>query len=85
MPSSGRAIILSRAVFMDFPQSVLWSFCWVAVAEDVVDTLFQALIGSLAFILVIKFGVGGIWAASDRFWPNVYDKFSSATADTSVE
>ena len=57
----------------------------IQVAEDVVDTLFQALIGSLAFILVIKFGVGGIWAARDRFWPNVYDKFSSATADTSVE
>ena len=35
----------------------------IQVAEDVVDTLFQALIGSLAFILVIKFGVGGIWAA----------------------
>ena len=57
----------------------------IQVAEDVVDTLFQALIGSLAFILVIKFGVGGIWAARDRFWPNVYDKFSSATANTSVE
>ena len=57
----------------------------IQVAEDVVDTLFQALIGSLAFILVIKFGVGGIWAARDRFWPNVYDRFSSATVDTSVE
>ena len=45
--------------------------------EDVVDTLFQALIGSLAFILVIKFGVGGIWAARDRFWPKVYDAVES--------
>jgi len=55
----------------------------VQVAEDIVDTLFQAVIGSLALILVIKFGVGGVWAARDRFWPSVYDKFSSATEDTS--
>ena len=27
----------------------------------------------LAAILVIKFGIGGIWAARDRFWPKVYD------------
>jgi hypothetical protein len=39
------------------------------VAENIVETLFTAIVGSLAAILVIKFGVGGIWAARDRFWP----------------
>lgn len=53
----------------------------VQIAEDIVDTLFQAVIGSLAFILVIKFGVGGIWAARDRFWPGVYDRLGAATSD----
>ncbi len=56
----------------------------VQVAEDIVDTLFQAVVGSLAFILVIKFGVGGIWAARDRFWPAVYDKLGTATEDTTA-
>jgi len=47
------------------------------VAEDVVDTLFQTITYSLGLIFVIKFGVGGIWAARDRFWPAVYDTVSS--------
>lgn len=46
-------------------------------AQDIVDTLFQAIAASLSLILVIKFGVGGIWAARDRFWPKVYDKFGN--------
>lgn len=56
----------------------------VEVAQDVVDTLFTAMVGSLALILVIKFGVGGIWAARDRFWPAVYDKVTEGTQNTSV-
>ncbi len=46
------------------------------VAKDVVDTLFQTIVVSLGAILVIQFGVGGIWSARDRFWPAVYDQFS---------
>lgn len=49
----------------------------IDIAADITSTLFTALIGSLSLILVIKFGVGGIWAARDRFWPAVYDKFSA--------
>lgn len=45
----------------------------VQVAKDVVDTLFRTFIASLGAIMVIKFGVGGVWAARDRFWPRVYD------------
>ena len=48
----------------------------IEFARDIVDTLFTALIGSLGLIMVIKFGVGGIWAARDHFWPNVYSKLS---------
>jgi Conserved TM helix len=45
----------------------------VQVAKNVVDTLFRTVTTSLGAILVIKFGVGGVWAARDRFWPRVYD------------
>lgn len=31
----------------------------------------------VAIVIVIKFGVGGIWAARDRFWPAVYDQVAS--------
>ena len=55
----------------------------VEIAAGVVDTLFQAVLASLFGILIIKYGIGGIWAARDRFWPSVYDKFGSATADQS--
>lgn len=48
----------------------------VEIGEDLVDTLTTAIFASLSAILIIKFGVGGIWAARDRFWPNVYDSLS---------
>lgn len=46
----------------------------IEFAEDIVDTLFTAVVGSLSMILVIKFGVGGIWAARDHFWPAAYER-----------
>ena len=49
------------------------------VARDVVDTLFQTIVYSLGLIIVIKFGVGGVWAARDRFWPAVYDQVARDT------
>ncbi len=49
------------------------------IAGDVVDTLTTTIFASLGAILIIKFGVGGIWAARDRFWPNVYDTISEQT------
>lgn len=50
------------------------------IAGDLIDTLTTAIFASLSAILIIKFGVGGIWAARDRFWPNVYDSISSDDA-----
>jgi hypothetical protein len=57
------------------------------VAKDVVDTLFQTIVYSLGLIIVIKFGVGGIWSARDRFWPAVYDQVAADTghAEASTE
>ncbi len=50
-------------------------------AEDIVDTLFTALVSSLAAILILKFGIGGIWAARDRFWPSVYNAVQGEVDD----
>ena len=50
----------------------------IEFAEDIVDTLFTAIVGSLSAILVLKFGIGGVWAARDRFWPNVYDRLGGS-------
>ncbi len=52
------------------------------VAQDIVDTLFEYSVGALFLILVIKFGIGGIWAARDRFWPGVYDKLDGERKTT---
>ena len=41
--------------------------------EEIVTQLWNALTTGLVAIIVIKFGIGGIWAARDRFWPKVYD------------
>ena len=43
--------------------------------RDIIDQLWTAMTTGLAALIVIKFGVGGIWAARDRFWPKVYDAF----------
>ncbi|MFW2332597.1 mechanosensitive ion channel family protein [Ilumatobacter sp.] len=58
------------------------AFDQLDVASDTVDTLFETLAYSLGLIVVIKFGVGGIWAARDRFWPAVYDGIAGAADST---
>ena len=50
-------------------------------AEDIVDQLFTAIIGSLSLILILKFGIGGIWEARDRFWPAVYDRVTGTVKE----
>ncbi len=57
----------------------------IEFAQDIVDILFTALVGSLSAILVLQFGIGGIWAARDRFWPNVYDRLSGTEASSGTE
>ncbi len=53
----------------------------IAIGEDVVDALTQVLLYGIGAAVVIKFGVGGIWAARDRFWPNVYDSLSGESTE----
>lgn len=48
------------------------------IAGDLVDTLTTTVFASLGAILIIKFGVGGIWSARDRFWPSVYDNVTDS-------
>lgn len=56
----------------------------IQIAQDIVNTLFTTIVGALGIILAIKFGVGGVWAAKDRFWPAVYDKIEgTSTGDAS--
>ena len=77
--------LLAKAAFV-----AIWviggfaAFDQLEVASDTVDTLFQTVTYSLGLILVIKFGVGGVWAARDRFWPAVYDGIASSRNETSV-
>ncbi len=54
------------------------AFDELGIASDIVNTLFTAVVGSLSAIMIIKFGVGGIWSARDRFWPNVYDSVAGS-------
>ena len=51
----------------------LMSIDELGFGEDIVDQLWTAVSTGLVAIIVIKFGIGGIWAARDRFWPKVYD------------
>lgn len=60
------------------------AFDQLDVASDTVDTLFQSLAYSLGLIIVIKFGVGGIWAARDRFWPAVYDSVANTQSQAAT-
>ncbi len=53
----------------------------IEIAGGIVDSLFKAVMSSLVGIMVIKYGVGGIWAARDRFWPSVYNKVGGAVED----
>jgi len=77
--------LLAKAAFV-----AIWviggfaAFDQLEVASDTVDTLFQTVTYSLGLILVIKFGVGGVWAARDRFWPAVYDSIASSRDETSA-
>lgn len=65
--------VASIAVWLFFGLAALDQ---IEIGRDLVDTLTTAIFASLSAILIIKYGVGGIWAARDRFWPNVYDSLS---------
>ena len=55
------------------------------IAESIVRISFTILMTTIGATVVIKFGVGGVWAARDRFWPAVYDRVESATRSTASD
>jgi hypothetical protein len=50
------------------------------IVPNVVAILTNSIFASIGAILISKFGVGGIRAARDRFWPAVYDRISAQQA-----
>ena len=55
------------------------------IAGSIVRISFTILMTTIGATVVIKFGVGGVWAARDRFWPAVYDRVESATRSTASD
>jgi hypothetical protein len=66
-------------LILKFVVAAIWvtggmvAFRQLGFGAAIVEQLWTAVTTGLAAMLVIKFGVGGIWAARDRFWPKVYD------------
>ena len=52
----------------------------VEIAQDIVNVLFTTIAATIGFVIVIMFGVGGIQAARDEFWPKVFNLFKSTEA-----
>ncbi|MGI9610890.1 MAG: mechanosensitive ion channel family protein [Acidimicrobiia bacterium] len=74
-------LMLNVAVFAIWIIGAFAALDQLEFAEDIVDQLFTAVIGSISLILVLKFGIGGIWEARDRFWPAVYDRITGTVAE----
>ncbi len=50
----------------------------VEIADDVLNVLFIAIVGTAGVTVAVMFGIGGIQAARDRFWPAVFNRLDSA-------
>ncbi len=46
----------------------------IEIAQQILTTLFTAIVGTVALTIVIMFGVGGIQSAREEFWPNVFSR-----------
>lgn len=57
------------------------AFNQIEIAQDIVNTLFQAIVYTVGAVIAIMFGVGGIKAAEAEFWPNVFARFRSHSRD----
>ena len=70
---SGGSLILKVVNAMIWIFGGILAFNQLGFGQEIVQQLWNALTTGLVAIIVIKFGIGGIWAARDRFWPKVYD------------
>ena len=52
----------------------------IEIAQQILTTLFTAIVATLGVVIAIMFGVGGIKAAQEEFWPKVFARFNSSTS-----
>lgn len=53
----------------------------IEIAEDILTVLFIAVVGTIGLVVVVMFGVSGIQAARERFWPSVFNLFGNDDAE----
>lgn len=49
----------------------------IRIADDVLNVLFIALVSTVGATVAVMFGISGIQAARERFWPAVFDRFGT--------
>ena len=52
----------------------------IEIADDVLNVLLIGLVSTIGLTVAVMFGISGIQAARDRFWPAVFDRFSQNNA-----
>ena len=59
----------------------------IEIAADVLNVLLIALVSTIGLTIAVMFGISGIQATRDRFWPAVFDRFgtNNATEATGAE
>lgn len=57
----------------------------IEIAQDIITTLFQAIVYTTGVVIAIMFGVGGIKTAETEFWPKVFARFGRGTAPQVTE
>lgn len=57
----------------------------IEIAQDILTTLFQAIVFTVGVVIAIMFGVGGIKAAETEFWPKVFARLRKSDAPTTTE
>ena len=50
----------------------------IRIADDVLNVLFIALVSTAGLTVAVMFGISGIQAARERFWPSVFDRFGAS-------
>ncbi len=53
----------------------------IRIADDILNVLFIALVSTIGLTVAVMFGISGIQAARERFWPAVFDRFGSASTE----
>lgn len=55
----------------------------VRIADDILNVLFIALVSTIGATVAVMFGISGIQAARERFWPAVFDRFGPSSSEAS--